>query len=233
MYYVESLKNLVLTILSCVLAAATVLATFALIEPVITGAQGESVDITVTQQINTETSFTSDPQNVAMDTAIGGITGGSSQGTSTFAVQTNNPAGYNVTISFADDPAMQATGSAASIPDYSQTTPDWSFVENAAGGSAAFAYAVHAASAGEIATAFEDDGSSTCGSGGNNTYPTASQGCWVSPSTGNVTILSSSGITSGPATSSVLFRVHVPASPSPGVEAGGYVATATLTVADN
>jgi hypothetical protein len=220
-------------ILVSALAVAVLFATFALVEPIALKAQ-ESVDITVTQIITGETSFSANPGSVAMDNTIASITGGTSNGTSTFTVQSNSGTGYNVTLAFADDPAMQSTSTADFIPDYIEDTPgvpDWGFGTEASGGSAQFGFSVFGASAGVVADNFQDNGSNACGSGGgSNTYGQ----CWSAGSTSAVTILESNAATTGGGDeSSVLFRVHVPANPSPAVPAGGYVATATLTVAEN
>jgi len=209
--------------------------TFAYLEPSLLSAQtSESVDITITQQITGETSFTADPNNVVMDSAIASITGGTSNGTTTFTVQSNSASGYNVTLAFADDPAMQSTSTADTIPDYIEDTPgvpDWTFGAQGAGGSAQFGFSVYGASAAIVDGNFQDNGINACGgAGGSNTYA----GCWSAGSTTAVTILNRGNATSGAGdTSNVLFRVHVPANPSPAVPAGGYVATATLTVAEN
>ena len=225
-------RDVVTIVLAALLAVTSAFFGFALYEPVTLTAQ-EAVDITVTQTITGETSFTSDPTNVVMDTAIASITGGTSNGTSTFTVQSNSGSGYNVTMVFSDDPAMQQDTGAGTIPDYLEDTagvPDYGFDAETSGGSSQFGFSVLGASAGIVATNFQDDNSSSCGGGGTNQYAQ----CWSAASTTAVTIIdSASATTGGGDTSSVLFRVHVPANPSPAVPADDYTATATLTVSEN
>ncbi|HMA78774.1 MAG TPA: hypothetical protein VKP88_06655 [Candidatus Paceibacterota bacterium] len=235
--FIHSVRHLAALVVSGVAAVALMFMGFAMVEPLALKAQGESVDITITQMITGETSFSVDPTDVTMDNAIASISGGTSNGTSTFTVQSNSSSGYNVTLSFSDDPAMQSTSSSDTIPDYIQDAaePDWSFGEETSGGSAQFGFGVVGATPSVVDGAFQDDGAGTCGGGGgSNTYPDSSQGCWSAPSTTALTILNRSDATTGLGDeSSVLFRVHVPSNPSPAVPVGGYVATATLTVAEN
>lgn len=229
---VISVRTLATYWVAGVATVALTLAGFALVEPLALTAQ-ESQDITITQTITGETSFSVNPGDVAMDNDIASISGGTSNGTTSFTVQSNSGAGYNVTLAFADDPAMQSTSTADVIPDYIEDTPgtpDYGFGTEAPGGSAQFGFSVYASTAGIVAANFLDDGAANCAAGSDNTYGQ----CWSAGSTTAVTILDSSSATSGAGDeANVLFRVHVPANPTPAVPAGGYVATATLTVAEN
>jgi hypothetical protein len=231
---VSTVRMATMYVVSGVAAVALVFMSFALVEPLALKAQ-ESVDITITQIITGETSFSVDPGNVQMDNAIASISGGTSRGTTTFTVQSNSATGYNVELSFSDDPAMQSTSTSDTIPDYTEATPgtpDWGFLAD--GDSAQFAFGIVATSSSVVPATFQDDGGSSCGGGGNNTYPTASAGCWSAPTTTAVVIINSSSATVGAGDeSNVVFRVDVPPNPSPAVPVGGYVATATLTVAEN
>ncbi len=56
--------------------------------------------------------------------------------------------------------------------------------------------------------------------------------CWLNSTTTPLTIISTSGA-SNSSTSTVSFRVYIPANPSPAVVADTYVATTTLTLTDN
>jgi hypothetical protein len=227
-----SLRNLASFMVGSVVVVALLFASFAFVEPLALKAQ-ESVDITITQIITGETSFSVDPGNVTMDNQIASISGGTSNGTTSFTVQSNNSTGYNVVLSFSDDPAMQSTSTADFIPDYIEDTPgtpDYGFDAEASGGSAQFGFSVLSASSTIVATNFQDDGATSCGGGGSNTYAQ----CWSAGSTTAVAILNRGSATIGDGDdANVLFRVHVPPNPSPAVPTGGYVATATLTVAEN
>lgn len=213
-----------------VLCLALAFISFALFEPLALTAQQT---ITITQDITAETAFSVNPNSVAMDTNIASITGGASNGTSTFTVQSNNSSGYNVTLSFDQDPAMQQNTGGSNIPDYIEDvagTPDYGFGNEAGGGSAQFGFSIYGASASVVATNFQDNNTNACGGGGTNQYAQ----CWSAASTSAVTILDRSDATSGLGDeNNVLFRVHVPANPSPAVPADTYTATATLTVAAN
>lgn len=218
--------------LAAVTAVTVAFLSFVALEPVALKAQ-DSQDITISQTITGETSFTSDPTNVSMDQTIASITGGTSNGTTSFTVQSNNASGYNVTMAFEDDASMQLDGGGAEIPDYIEDTPgtpDYGFGANGATGAAQFGFSVLGATAGIVASNYRDNNTDTCGVGAFNGYGQ----CWSAGSTTDLVILDSSSPTAGGGDeSSVLFRVHVPATPSPAVPAGDYTATATLTVTAN
>lgn len=215
---------------SATLVLALLISLFAFSEPTIGQAQ-ESTDILITQTITGETSFTTNPGNVDLSD-IASISGGTSNGTTTFVVQSNAAAGYNVTIAFDQDAAMQRDGGGGNIPDYvpAAAEADFNFVTTGTAGR--FAYSVVGDTVGIVDPSFQDDGSD-CGSdgaGGANAYDQ----CWAEPTTGAETILNANAATAGAgATSSVRFRVFVPANPSPAIPAGEYTATATLTVSEN
>jgi len=217
--------------LAVVLSLAVVATTFVLFEPTI--GQAESVDITITQTITGETSFSTNPGNVAMDSSIASITGGTSNGTSTFVVQTNNATGYNVTIDFEQDAAMQRDGGGGNIPDYAAAAAETDFVFSTVGTGGRFGYSVFGPAAADVDPTFQHGDFDDCGSAGTGGSIT-SGACWAEPTTATETILNASAATAGDgATSSVLFRVFVPPNPSPAIPAGNYTATATLTVANN
>jgi len=217
--------------LAAVLSLAVVATTFVLFEPTI--GQAESVDITITQTITGETSFSINPGNVTMDDTIASISGGTTNGTSTFEVQTNNASGYNVTITFDQDAAMQLDGGSADIPDYTVAAAETDFAFSTVGTGGRFGYSVVTPVVADLDLTFQHDGSNNCGSagsGGSATYGA----CWNEPATNAEVILDSSAATVGDGTSgSVLFRVYVPPNPTPAIPAGNYTATATLTVANN
>lgn len=218
--------------LAALLTIAVSFITFTAFEPLALTAQ-ESVDITVTQTITGETSFSTDPTNVTMDNTIASITGGTSNGTTSFTVQSNASSGYNVTLAFADTPSMQQDGGSGNIPDYDEDTPgtpDYGFTSLGSGNAAQFGFSVVGPEAADVATNYQDDGASSCGGGGSNSHGQ----CWSAGSTTALTILNSADPTTGGGDDgSVLFQIDVPANPSPAVPAGDYTATATLTVQEN
>lgn len=155
---------------------------------------------------------------VTMDPALPGITGGTSNGSTTFTVITDSPAGYQLTIQAENDPAMRRAD-LVSIADYTPT------------GAADFTFSVPAAAAEfgftpegvDIATAFQDNGA-TCGVGGGDT----SLACWAGLSTTATEIARSSGSNHPTgATTTIRFRVGITS--GAGVETGVYTATTTVT----
>jgi hypothetical protein len=215
-------------LLAATLSVTVLLAGFFLAEPVVGHAITDN--FTIKQTIDSELSFATNANDVVMDTNINSITGGSSLGTSTVAVRTNNPTGYTLSINFASTTAMHHDSVIGSIPNYTPAAsgvPDnWAIAAN----SAEFGYSVIAPSVGDIDPRFEDDGA-TCGSGGStNTFDE----CWYqdADATTVVDLVNSSSPTNS-GTTTIRFQVEVGANPAPAVAFGAYTATATLTLLDN
>lgn len=156
--------------------------------------------------------------DVVMDGTLPGITGGTSNGSTTFTVITDSPAGYQLTIQSENDPAMQRADG-ASIADY---TP---------AGSADFTFSVGAAAAEfgftpegvDIASVFQDNGV-TCGIGGGDT----ALACWSGLDTSPIEIARGTGSNHPDgATTSIRFRVGITSGAA--IENGVYTATTTVT----
>ena len=157
--------------------------------------------------------------DVTMSPAIGGITGGTANGSTSFTVTTDNPAGYTVTIKASSTPALQSP--LDTIADYAATAANPDFAFSVPASESRFAFTPEGT---DIAAAFKDNGSS-CNTGSGNT----SLACWAGLSTSAQTIVSrtSANHTSGTLTT-INFRVQ---SGSSHVQtAGTYVATTTLTL---
>jgi len=201
---------------------------FAATEGVVATAQTTD-EFIITQDINGEISFATTANDVTMSTPIGALTGGSSTGSTQVAVTTNEPAGYSMDIRFEDDSAMQRDGGGGEIADYTPVgTSDYAFSTSTASGE--FGYSVSADTPADAVAAFQDDGSSSCGSGGSSTVGA----CWVAPTTTDYEIINRSSAT-GPtgATTTLSFQVYIPPNPSPTIPTGSYTATATLTITTN
>lgn len=223
--------------------AASLVATFTLVslliagyfmlEPTIMNAGSSANDtFTVQQTIVGEISFVVAANDVTMSPSISGITGGTSNGTTTAVVRANNVTGYNMTIQFASTTAMpgQVSGAIQNYTPATPGTPDYSFVTPTNG--AEFAYTVSAADLGDEDVKFRDNGSNTCNTGSANGY----LNCWygVANATNTVTIINrSTATTVDGATTTINFRVGIDANPSPTVPSGIYNATATLTATEN
>jgi len=228
----QTIKNSMSVVLAGVVISGLLAATFVLAEPTVSRAVSDS--FVVTQTILSEIAFVASTTDVTMDASIGGLTGGTANGTTTVAVNTNNTAGYNMTLYFDDTPAMNQNGGTGYIDNYSPTTPgtpDFTFNDTAEVFSQ-FGYRVTGAQAADVDPTFQDNGVDTCGTGSSNTYGA----CWYNPtaSTSPETIINRSTPTPvGGSTTTLNFRIYVPTNPNPQVPSGTYTATATLTAVVN
>jgi len=155
--------------------------------------------------------------NVVMTPELPGLTGGTSNGSTTFTVVTDSPAGYRLAISAEGDPAMQSGSN--TIDDYDDGgIPDFSFLT--ASNQAHFGFSPEGT---DITLEFTDDGGACGMSGGDS--PLA---CWDGLSTSERVISTSSGGNQPDgATTTVNFRVGIGS--SGGVISGVYTATSTVT----
>jgi hypothetical protein len=159
----------------------------------------------------------STPDDVVMTPALGGLTGGTSNGSTTVTIITDSPAGYQLTIQAENNPSMQSNTS--SIADYVPSgTADFSFQVNA--GQAFFGFSpsgVH------IPDGYKDN-TSVCGVGSLDT----ALACWDGLSTTPTIVAASALRTSlAGATTTINFRVGIGSGGN--VESGLYTATTTLT----
>jgi len=155
--------------------------------------------------------------SVSMSPSLSGLTGGTSNGSTTVTVVTDSGSGYSLTILASQSPAMQS--GAQSISDYSPAGgADFTFTTPSA--TAHFGYSPSGA---DITTQFKDNGAA-CGAGSGDTL----LACWNGLSTSPVTIAEGIG-SNHPlgATTIVYFRVGIggTALKAPGT----YTATTTLT----
>ncbi len=154
--------------------------------------------------------------DVTMSPSLPGVTGGTSNGSTTFTVTTDSPAGYQLTLRAENDPAMQS--GPYTIADYDAgPEPDFSFVTGSS--DAHFGFTPEGV---DIVQAWLDDGG-TCGLDTGDT----SLACWDGLST--IDRLIAQGGSSHPtgATTTVHFRVGIGS--GAGVTAGVYTATTTVT----
>jgi hypothetical protein len=221
-------------IVASVLTLAVLAATYFMFEPIAAYAVPDT--FTVTQEITSEIAFKTLANDVTMTPAIQGITGGNAFGTSTVAINTNNPTGYNMTIAFATTTALQGENIGSDIDNYIPAggagDPDYNFAVGA--NDAEFGYTVRSVTTPlDVADMFQHNGSNNCDAGQTGT---AAGHCWynVANATDAVTIIDRPTATPGTgATSTIVFQVGVSANPSPAVQTGFYTATATLTALTN
>lgn len=158
--------------------------------------------------------------NVTMSPNIGGVTGGTSNGSTNFRVTTDNSAGYTATITASSSPAL--VSALDSFADYvpSGAVPDFTFVNAATNSSFAFT-----AEGTDIDQRFKDNGSGTCGVGSGDVTLSCWDGLSTSPKTINTR--TSANHSSGIVTT-LNFRA---ASGSNHIQVDGvYTATTTITV---
>ncbi len=166
------------------------------------------------------TSLSLSTSSIVMGTAILGLTGGTSNGSTTVTVITDNGAGYQLSIVAQNTPAMQRLGGGETIADYTPAGGVPDFVFTTAGGAAHLGFTPEGV---DVADRFLDDGG-VCGTSTGN----ASLSCWDGLSTTAVAIAESSAANQPTgATTTVNFRVGIGS--SAGVIAGEYVATSTVT----
>jgi len=158
------------------------------------------------------------PNDVTMNPGLPGITGGTSNGSTTVTVITDNPAGYALFLRSEGDPAMQSPN--GNIPNYNITgAPDFDFV--VASGEAFFGFSPSGI---DTTAAFLDDGF-LCSEGSTDT-PLA---CWSGLTTSDTEIArGTSGNQSDGATTTINFRVRLGSDAN--IIAGEYTATTTVTV---
>ena len=184
---------------------------------------------TIKQTVTAEISFLVSPANVIATGTINGITGGTSNGTTTAVVLTNNPAGYTMSIAYtsngSDNAMIGDTTASQSIRDYPASGGEPTYTFSTASSSSVFAYTVSAANTADLDASFKDNGSA-CNTGSNDT---AGYTCWMEPKTTGFQIVNRTTDAPSGATTTINFRVHVPNSPSPSLPADTYTATATLT----
>lgn len=223
-YFIQSAWQ---AIVASILAVILVALSFFMIEPTV-GQAVTSGPFTIKTTITDEISFLVNAANVVATGSINGITGGTANGTTTAVVRTNSSTGYNMSIAFFDNGSGQAmqgdvSGSDA-IRDYPATGGQPTFTFSTASTSSVFGYTVSAAVTSDLDPSFLNNGAA-CNTGAAYT----ADRCWMEPTTSDFTIINRGSSAVNGATSTIMFRVHVPNSPNPGLVADVYTATATLT----
>jgi hypothetical protein len=230
------IKNTLYAVNQAIVTLLVLSLMFVAIEPAVSYGATVTSQFTISQVVNTEIAFATPASNVIMSPALGGITGGTSNGATSVAVTTNNLTGYNMTIQASSSLGMLGNASSTNvIPAYITTgangTPDYTFALNGANATkGAFGYNVNATTSTDVAQLFRSSGSTPC----NTSTLTSSSACWLAATTTAVTIINRSLPTPATgATTTLSFRVQIPSNPSPMLPNDTYVATTTLTATTN
>lgn len=157
--------------------------------------------------------------NVSMSPSIGGVTGGTSDGSTTFRVTTDNAAGYTATIVASSSPALVSPFD--SFADYTPSGANPDFTFSIAATNSAFAFSPEGT---DIVQRFKDNGS-TCNAGSGD----VTLSCWDGLSTSPITIDTRNSANSPTGIVTTLnFRA---ASGGSHIQTDGtYTATTTVTV---
>lgn len=158
--------------------------------------------------------------DVTMDTSLGGLTGGTSNGQTAATVITDSAAGYALYIKASSSPALQGNTHGDSIDNYTPAGANPDFAFSVAATAAEFGFSPEGT---DIVQKYKDD-TSACNTGSSDT----ANACWNALSTSNDQISgrTSANHPSGTATT-IKFRVGIGVSQV--TVADTYTATTTLT----
>jgi hypothetical protein len=204
------------------IVAPMLLGAFFAFEPIIAKGAEQTSSFQVSQEITSELAFVTAPNNVTMISSIPGVTGGISNGTSTFSIKTNNQSGYTVRIQFENaTSALRFATSTDAIPNIGTVNHDFTLASN----TAAFGLTM---SGPNVAQLFKSSGGDCNQEGGTAT----GENCWTLPDTSSTTLLivdSNDQTANTGEVHNIHFRVKVMPDPTPVLRVGIYTATATLT----
>ncbi len=173
------------------------------------------------QQMTTTYIAMTSASDVSMSPALGGITGGTSNGSAATTVTTDSPAGYGLYIKASSSPAMQGNTQGDTIANYvpAGAVPDFTFSVDA--GNAEFGFSPEGA---DVADEYLNNGSNICSAGSTETVDS----CWNAVTTSNELIAerTSGNHPSGTATT-IKFRLTIGSGANKTED--DYTATTTLT----
>lgn len=220
---------------SAVIIALLGVSTFFAFEPSVGRSSVEN--FTVTQTISGAISFLASTSPVVMQGTLDGLSGGTSWGTTTSRVRTNNSLGYSMTLAFASTAPMIRNGGGGYISGYVYATNTSTYPSgfDTSPANSQFGFSVNASNTEEVSSVFKGNGTTLCGSANGSTF--VNNNCWrgsSATSTQATLLISSTAPTpSSGSTTTVQFRITIPNNSSPVVSDGVYTATATLTATDN
>ncbi len=170
------------------------------------------------QQLNEVSISITAAADVVMSPSIGGLTGGTSNGSTAVTVTTDSPSGYELKIKASSSPALVSGSN--SFADYTKVgaDPDLTFSIGAA--DSEFAFTPEGT---DIFSRFKDNGS-VCNAGSGNT----TDACWDSLLTTN-TIISRRTSPNTPSGIETVIKFRAASGGSHFQPEGTYIATTTLT----
>lgn len=173
------------------------------------------------QQMNVNFISMTAQADLTMSPSLGGITGGTSDGTASTTVVTDSAAGYELYIKASTSPAMQGNATTDSIADYVRdgAAPDYNF--SVAAGNAEFGFSPEGT---DVTNEYKDDGISACSTGSNETVDK----CWSGLTTSNE-LVSRRTSNNTPAGTKTTFKFRLTIGSSAFKLEDTYVATTTMT----
>jgi len=154
---------------------------------------------------------------VTLTPSIGGVTGGTATGSTSFTITTDNTAGYSLDINASTDPALKS--SSYSFADYTtNSNPDYTWLIVAT--SSEFGFSPEGS---DIVQKFKDDGNA-CNTGSSDT----SNKCWYGLDVSDENIASSAS-SNHPSGTQTTIKFQAESGSSHLQEAGSYGAVITVT----
>ncbi len=157
--------------------------------------------------------------DVVMSPNIGGVTGGTSNGSAVVTVITDSPSGYELSIKASSSPAL--VSGANSFADYTPAGANPDFTFSIAASASEFAFTPEGS---HIVQKFKDNGSNTCNV---DTTDTA-DACWYNLSTANE-VISRSTSPNHPSGTATTLKFRAQSGTAHLQPEGVYLATTTVT----
>jgi len=171
------------------------------------------------QQMSSVGSITiSAPSDVTLLPAIPETGGGTANGSASWTVTTNNPAGYSLAVAAATTPALKSGSN--SFDDYLPAGSEPDFTFSVGSTEAVFAFSPEGS---HLISRFQDDGAACAITSGDT-----SEACWDGLSTTPATI-AQSNIANAPGGTITTLRLRAAAGESRTQPSGNYTASLTLT----
>lgn len=164
--------------------------------------------------------------DVVMSPDIGGITGGTSDGSASVTVITDSISGYTLTMTASTSPFLKS--GSETIANYTSAVtavPDFTFALDSQNDSE-FGFTPEGT---DIASKYKDDGVSTCSTGSNDTV----NACWWAIKTGRSETVASRTSSNHPAGTATTLKFRTMVGTSRIQPEGTYVGTTTLTAVAN